>query len=106
MREMFAHRRIARSVVIEPARQPRVELTPPLLRNQPVGGFLQQRMPELLPARSARLDQLALREAIDVDQDGPAYQRLDRRDGEVSPGHRGDTRQLRAPGRAAPPGAR
>ena len=55
---------------------------------------MQQRMAELLPARSRRLDQLTMREAVELATDVPAGQRLDGDHREVPPGNGCDADDL------------
>ena len=103
---MVADDRVARSVFVQPAGQLGVEVASPLLGNQPVGGLLQKRVSELLPAVAGGLDQLALGETVELGL-RPAAQSAPR---PPPPGNHGRPPRRRsttsASARAVPPDAR
>ena len=91
---MVAEGHVVAAIRVEPASELHVQLAAALLGDQAVGGFVQQCVDELLPARSRRLDQLTVREAVELGSDMPARQRLDGGDREVPPGNGCDAHDL------------
>lgn len=92
--EVIADLGIARTALGEPVRQADVELAPAQLRQEAVGGVLEERMTEPGAARRRALGELPLVEAVQLGLDRPADHRLDSVDGEVPADHGRDADDL------------
>lgn len=92
--EVVADLGIARTALGEPVRQADVELAPAQLRQEAVGGVLEERMTEPGAARRRALGELPLAEAVQLGLDRPADHRLDSVDGEVPADHGRDADDL------------
>ena len=83
-------------MVVQPAGQRHVQVSPACFRKQAVGRLLEEGMGEAIPPLLAanRLDQIAAADVVEVGVDRPVDQRGHRRGREVAARHRGNAQHL------------